>query len=189
MTDATDPHAWLEDVGGERQLGWVKQRNASTEAELAATPQFKQLEAQIRAILDSDAKIPAVEKIGEHYYNFWKDAQHQRGLWRRTTLAEYRKPTSRVGNRDRPRRAEPGRRRELGLARRRLPQAASRMKRPALPGRAVARRRRRRRHPRVRPHEQGRGSRTASSAPKPRARWAGSTATTSTCSPISVPAR
>ncbi|MFD0738813.1 prolyl oligopeptidase family protein [Lysobacter koreensis] len=92
MNPPADPHAWLEDVGGERQLGWVKQRNASTEAELANTPQFKQLEAQIRAILDSDAKIPAVQKIGEHYYNFWKDAQHQRGLWRRTTLAEYRKP-------------------------------------------------------------------------------------------------
>lgn len=96
VTDATtnaasDPHAWLEDVEGERQLAWVKQRNASTEAELAATPEFKRLEAEILAILDSDAKIPAVEKIGAHYYNFWKDAQHQRGLWRRTTLAEYRK--------------------------------------------------------------------------------------------------
>ena len=98
VTDATvnvasDPHAWLEDVEGERQLAWVKQRNASTEAELAASPEFKRLEAEILAILDSDAKIPAVEKIGEHYYNFWKDALHQRGLWRRTTLAEYRKDT------------------------------------------------------------------------------------------------
>ena len=90
-TAAADPHAWLEDVEGERQLAWVKQRNASTEAELATTPEFKRLEAEILAILDSDAKIPAVEKIGAHYYNFWKDAQHQRGLWRRTTLAEYRK--------------------------------------------------------------------------------------------------
>ena len=88
---ATDPHAWLEDVEGERQLAWVRQRNAGAEAELAANPEFKRLEAEILAILDSDAKIPAVEKIGAHYYNFWKDAQHQRGLWRRTTLAEYRK--------------------------------------------------------------------------------------------------
>ena len=91
VNDATDPHAWLEDVGGERQLSWVRDRNASTEAELAATPAFQQLKAQILAILDSDAKIPGVQKIGEHYYNFWKDAQHQRGLWRRTTLVEYRK--------------------------------------------------------------------------------------------------
>ena len=91
-TAMTDPYAWLEDVEGERALTWVKQQNAKSEAELASTPAFKQLESDIRAILDSTAKIPAVEKIGPYYYNFWKDAQHQRGLWRRTTLEEYRKP-------------------------------------------------------------------------------------------------
>ncbi|ALN59880.1 prolyl oligopeptidase family serine peptidase [Lysobacter enzymogenes] len=90
-TVTDDPYAWLEDVNGARAMEWVKARNAKTEAELAATPQFKQLEASILAVLDSTAKIPAVEKIGDYYYNFWKDAQHQRGLWRRTTLAEYRK--------------------------------------------------------------------------------------------------
>ncbi|MGN7919975.1 prolyl oligopeptidase family serine peptidase [Lysobacter antibioticus] len=86
-----DSYAWLEEVEGKRSLEWVQARNAKTEAELAATPQFKQLESDIRAILDSNAKIPGVEKIGAYYYNFWKDAQHQRGLWRRTTLEEYRK--------------------------------------------------------------------------------------------------
>ena len=86
-----DPYAWLEDVGAEKSLDWVRARNAKAEAELATTPAFKQLEADILAILDSDAKIPGVQKIGEHYYNFWKDKQHERGLWRRTTLAEYRK--------------------------------------------------------------------------------------------------
>src|SRR6185295_12342583 len=32
-----------------------------------------------------------VTKHGAHYYNFWRDARHVRGIWRRTTLAEYRK--------------------------------------------------------------------------------------------------
>ncbi|QNN45349.1 S9 family peptidase [Thermomonas brevis] len=90
-----DPYAWLEDVQGDKALDWVKARNAKAEAEIAGTPAFKTLEAQIRAVLDSDAKIPSVEKIGEYYYNFWKDKQHERGLWRRTTLAEYRKPEPR----------------------------------------------------------------------------------------------
>ena len=88
----SDPHAWLEDVQGEKALDWVKARNAKAEAEIAGTPAFKTLEAQIRAILDSDAKIPGVEKIGGYYYNFWKDKQHERGVWRRTTLDEYSKP-------------------------------------------------------------------------------------------------
>jgi prolyl oligopeptidase len=88
----SDPHQWLEAVEDPKALAWVRAENAKAEAELAATPEFKRLEADIRAILDSDAKIPVVEKIGDHYYNFWKDAQHERGLWRRTTLDEYRKP-------------------------------------------------------------------------------------------------
>ncbi len=86
-----DPYAWLEDVQGEKSLDWVKARNAKAEAEIASTAEFKNLESQILTILDSDAKIPGVEKIGDYYYNFWKDKQHERGLWRRTTLAEYRK--------------------------------------------------------------------------------------------------
>ncbi len=88
-----DPHAWLEDVAGEKQLDWVKARNAKAEAELASTPEFKSLEAEILAILDSDAKIPGVYKQGEWYYNFWQDKQNPRGIWRRTSLAEYRKPS------------------------------------------------------------------------------------------------
>ena len=88
---SNDPYAWLEEVEGQKQLDWVRGVNAKAEAEIAATPAFKQLESDIRAILDSDAKIPGVQKIGDYYYNFWKDKQHERGVWRRTTLAEYRK--------------------------------------------------------------------------------------------------
>ena len=32
-----------------------------------------------------------IEKEGPYYYNFWRDAKNPRGLWRRTTLEEYRK--------------------------------------------------------------------------------------------------
>ncbi len=86
-----DPYAWLENVDGKKSLDWVKARNAKAEAEIASTAEFKSLESEIRTILDSDAKIPGVQKIGDYYYNFWKDKQHERGLWRRTTLTEYRK--------------------------------------------------------------------------------------------------
>lgn len=90
LTDA-DTYQWLEDVTGDKALDWVRERNAKSEAELASTPEFKKLEAEILAILDSDAKIPGVYKQGEWYYNFWQDKANPRGLWRRTTLAEYRK--------------------------------------------------------------------------------------------------
>ncbi len=87
----TDPYLWLEDVTGDKALDWARQQNARTDAELAVAPGFEQLKADILAILDSKEKIPGVQKIGDYYYNFWKDAQHERGLWRRTTLEDYRK--------------------------------------------------------------------------------------------------
>jgi prolyl oligopeptidase len=93
--NSNDPHAWLEDVTGARPLEWVHAQNARTDAELAGTPAFAQSQASLRAILDSREKIPDVEKLGAFYYNFWKDADHERGLWRRTTLDEYRKPQPR----------------------------------------------------------------------------------------------
>jgi prolyl oligopeptidase len=86
-----DPFQWLEGVTDERALAWVRARNAEIEASLAASPEFARLEGELRAILDSDAKIPSVTRIGRHLYNLWKDRDHARGLWRRTTLDEYRK--------------------------------------------------------------------------------------------------
>ncbi|MET0887117.1 MAG: prolyl oligopeptidase family serine peptidase [Mycetocola sp.] len=90
--DERDPYLWLEDVDGDAALGWVRARNAETLHDLAASDAFAGTERAIREVLDSDAKLPFVQKIGDHYYNFWTDAAHQRGLWRRTTLDEYRKP-------------------------------------------------------------------------------------------------
>ncbi|MCR6663240.1 MAG: prolyl oligopeptidase family serine peptidase [Luteimonas sp.] len=91
----TDPHQWLEGVEDPAALEWVKAQNAKAEAELASTPEFRQLEADLLAIYDSDERIPGVYKQGEWYYNFWRDKQNPRGLWRRTTLEEYRKASPR----------------------------------------------------------------------------------------------
>jgi prolyl oligopeptidase len=35
-------------------------------------------------------KIPGLQRIGEWYYNFWRDENHVQGIWRRTTLESYR---------------------------------------------------------------------------------------------------
>lgn len=92
QTTTPDPYLWLEDVQGERALAWVRERNAATEAQLMARPGFEARRQAIREVLDSRAEIPQVSRRGEHLYNLWRDAANPRGLWRRTTLAEYRKP-------------------------------------------------------------------------------------------------
>jgi prolyl oligopeptidase len=86
-----DPFLWLEDVTGERPLDWAKEQNAESTGELAGADEFKALEMRLLSILDSDEKIPYVQKIGELYYNFWRDARNPRGLWRRATLEQYRR--------------------------------------------------------------------------------------------------
>ena len=42
------------------------------------------------AILDRPDRIPLITRRGGLIYNFWRDGEHPRGLWRRTTLAAYR---------------------------------------------------------------------------------------------------
>ncbi|MGW2269805.1 prolyl oligopeptidase family serine peptidase [Streptomyces yangpuensis] len=85
-----DPYLWLEDVSGEAALAWVRERNAETVDALTGDPGFKVLEQEMREVLDDDGRIPHVVRRGRHLYNFWQDADHVRGLWRRTTLEEYR---------------------------------------------------------------------------------------------------
>ncbi|MFM7205277.1 MAG: prolyl oligopeptidase family serine peptidase [Planctomycetaceae bacterium] len=86
-----DPHLWLEDVSGEKPLAWVRERNAESTQALTTGTGFAALEQRILSILDSKERIPPATKIGGLYYNFWRDAAHPKGLWRRTTLAGYRK--------------------------------------------------------------------------------------------------
>ena len=85
-----DPFLWLEEVTGEKAIEWVKARNAKSQAKMESDPQFSALREDLLAILDSDARIPFVGKQGEYYYNFWRDKKNERGIWRRTTLNQFK---------------------------------------------------------------------------------------------------
>ncbi len=89
---ASDPFLWLEEVHGERALDWVRERNAVSQQLLAAGPEYAPTRAQLLEVLNARDRIPFVTRRGDFFYNFWQDDAHKRGLWRRTTLAEYRRP-------------------------------------------------------------------------------------------------
>jgi prolyl oligopeptidase len=91
-TDATDPYLWLEDIDGERALDWVRAQNAATERKLESKPIYQELRQEALAALDSPSRLPAVDQKGAWLYNFWKDDDHPRGIYRRATLEELRKP-------------------------------------------------------------------------------------------------
>lgn len=86
-----DTWQWLEGIYDDDALKWVDEQNARTMGSFDALT-LQKTAATILEILDSDDRIPMIAKHGEYYYNFWRDAEHPRGLWRRTTLESYRTP-------------------------------------------------------------------------------------------------
>ena len=89
--DLRDSRRWLEEVEGTAALDWVKAKNAEALA-LLGDPKASPMHDRILGILDSKEKIPYVGRVlNGLYYNFWQDATHVRGIWRRTTPAEYKK--------------------------------------------------------------------------------------------------
>lgn len=82
--------SWLDEVEGERALAWVAEHNAATRAAVEGTERFETIRTEIEAILDSSDRIPHVVQAAGRLYNFWTDADHPHGLWRRTTWESYR---------------------------------------------------------------------------------------------------
>jgi prolyl oligopeptidase len=90
-SEHSDPFVWLEEVEGGGTLDWVRFRNETTRAALCDAA----FEADVDAIYEISTRpdnIPFVTRRHGMLYNFWQDANHVRGLWRRTTMEEYRKP-------------------------------------------------------------------------------------------------
>ena len=86
---ADDPYIWLEDVSGQRSMDWVNSHNARTQAVLEADPRYQQFYREALDIAQAKDRIPYGSFLGGQIYNFWQDADHVRGIWRRTSLASY----------------------------------------------------------------------------------------------------
>lgn len=85
-----DPYLWLEQIEGARALNFVERQNSRT-LEVFGGPAAERDRDALTAIYDRPDNIPYVSRHGEYLYNLWRDANNPRGLWRRTTLEEYRR--------------------------------------------------------------------------------------------------
>ena len=85
-----DPYAWLESVESDDSLAWVAEQNAGAVAELQNDSRYKGILKSIVESLTSDDRIPYGTYDGQYVYNYWQDAEHIRGILRRTSLASYR---------------------------------------------------------------------------------------------------
>lgn len=86
-----DPFIWLEDWHGEKAMQWVETENVRTVDVLQSDTNFQPFVKDALAIATATDRIPMPSVIGGQIYNLWRDGQHQQGLWRKTTPADYAK--------------------------------------------------------------------------------------------------
>ena len=87
--ETDDPYLWLEEVEGERAMAWVREQSDATLAALRERSVYDSIYAAALEILESQDKIDYPTIRGDRIYNFWQDAEHERGIWRRTTVESY----------------------------------------------------------------------------------------------------
>ncbi len=84
-----DPYIWLEEMEGPKALEWVNKQNARSLAVLKGDARFEGLHQDALKIVNATDRIAYPSLIGRGVYNFWQDPTNVRGLWRRTTQADY----------------------------------------------------------------------------------------------------
>lgn len=89
--DGADPFIWLEEIDGRRALDWVEARNRHSMRTLQRDRRFRRLQRRALADYNADDKIPYGTIMGDEVHNIWRDDRHTRGLWRKTSLADYRR--------------------------------------------------------------------------------------------------
>jgi prolyl oligopeptidase len=87
-----DNFTWLEDIHGDRPMAWVKAEDTRTAAVIENDPHFSILEAEALKVLESPDRLPDPQFHNGVVYNTWRDAEHVRGIVRRTTLKDYLTP-------------------------------------------------------------------------------------------------
>ncbi|HET9392567.1 MAG TPA: prolyl oligopeptidase family serine peptidase [Candidatus Rubrimentiphilum sp.] len=90
FANGADPFQWLEDKDGAKSLAWVRAQNAKALPILTSDPHYANMYAEALKIAQATDRIAFPRTINGEIYNFWQDATHVRGIWRKTSLASYR---------------------------------------------------------------------------------------------------
>lgn len=85
-----DPYLWLEEVEGAKPLAQVKRWNREAEAVLTKVPGYEQHRKRALELLNDPQQIAMPgDVLGDMVTNHWVDADHKRGLWRVSPLADF----------------------------------------------------------------------------------------------------
>ncbi len=84
-----DKYIWLEEIDGEKQLKWVEEWNKKSEEVLTKHEKYDEVFKKSLEIYNSSERIARPTLLGDYIYNFWQDAEHVRGIWRRSPKRVY----------------------------------------------------------------------------------------------------
>ncbi len=87
---AADPFQWLEDITGAKSVAWVQGENAKTRGVLEGDARYETFRKEALGIFTAQDRIATPTFRGGAIDNFWQDATHKRGVWRRTSVDGYR---------------------------------------------------------------------------------------------------
>ena len=76
----------MEEVENEKALSWAEGFSEKSTAVLEDVPEYDAIHARLLEIYNSKDRIPNPALRGAWIYNYWQDAEHVRGVWRRTFL-------------------------------------------------------------------------------------------------------
>ena len=95
MDEEEDPYLWLEEVESPESIAFAKSANEKCLTKLG-DPSETEIYERVLAALQSDERIPYVRMLGYDdktgdmlLYNFWRDANSPKGIWRKTTMKQH----------------------------------------------------------------------------------------------------
>ncbi|WP_166964224.1 prolyl oligopeptidase family serine peptidase [Yeosuana marina] len=84
-----DKYQWLEEVDGKKALEFVNNQSKATFEKLSKEKDYQDIYDKSLAIYNSNERIAYPTIRGTYVYNFWRDKDHVRGIWRRSPLENY----------------------------------------------------------------------------------------------------
>ncbi|HWU42548.1 MAG TPA: hypothetical protein VN132_03885, partial [Bdellovibrio sp.] len=85
-----DPNLWLEEVESPKALEFAKIESDRTIKHFKKNPRFAKIETELSKIALAEDRLPGITLINGEAYNFWQDEKHVRGLWRKTSITDYK---------------------------------------------------------------------------------------------------
>jgi prolyl oligopeptidase len=84
-----DPYLWLEEIESQKSMKWVQEQNEKSSKVFENAPGFAELKEQFLQSMNDEEKIDYPSVVQDMVYNFWKNEEHVRGIWRRTKKSLY----------------------------------------------------------------------------------------------------